>query len=119
MTAPIGSLVNVSALGQLGVGKLHKFDELGRPIVHFGGEGTRTLAQKTSMSRARLSPCTPVRFKTGDGEVALGEVVEFLVQREDGGFVYRVASEGEMHDVWEGHIKIGRASCRERGCTYV
>jgi len=104
MTTPIGSLVNVSALGQLGVGKLHKFDELGRPIVHFGGEGTRTLAQKTSMSRARLSPCTPVRFKTGDGEVALGEVVEFLVQREDGGFVYRVASEGEMHDVWEGHI---------------
>ena len=50
MNAPVGSLVNVIALGQLGVGKLHKYDELGRAVVHFGGEGTRTLAPKTPIA---------------------------------------------------------------------
>jgi ATP-dependent helicase HepA len=104
VTAPIGSLVNVLALGQLGVGKLHKYDELGRAVVHFGGEGTRTLAPKTPLARARLSQSTPVRFKTAAGAVATGEIVDFLIEREDGGFIYQVASNGEMHDVWEGLI---------------
>ena len=104
MSAPVGSLVNVAALGQLGVGKLHKYDELGRAVVHFSGEGTRTLAPKTPIARARLSDSTPVKFKTTAGAVAFGEVIDFLIQREDGGFVYRVASQGEMHDVWEGMI---------------
>lgn len=79
MTAPIGSLVNVAALGQLGVGKLHKYDELGRAVVHFGGEGTRTLAPKTHMARARLSESTPVRFKTAAGDVAIGDIVDLLI----------------------------------------
>jgi ATP-dependent helicase HepA len=104
MTAPIGSLVNVAALGQLGVGKLHKYDELGRAVVHFDGEGTRTLARKTEIARARLSECTPIRFQTSAGTPAVGEIVEFLIQREDGGFVYRVVSDSEFHDVWEGLI---------------
>lgn len=104
MNAPVGSLVNVAALGQLGVGKLHKYDELGRAVVHFGGEGTRTLAPKTVIARARLSESTPVRFKTAAGAVATGDIVDFLIEREDGGFVYRVHADGEMHDVWEGLI---------------
>lgn len=104
MTAPIGSLVNVLALGQLGVGKLHKYDELGRAVVHFGGEGTRILAPKTPIARARLSEATPVRFRTAAGDAAVGEILEFLIEREDGGFVYRVHADGETHDVWEGHI---------------
>lgn len=104
MNAPVGSLVNVAALGQLGVGKLHKYDELGRAVVHFGGEGTRTLAPKTPIARARLSESTPVRFKTAAGTVAMGDIVDFLIEREDGGFVYRVRADGQMHDVWEGLI---------------
>lgn len=104
MIAPVGSLVNVLALGQLGVGKLHKYDELGRAVVHFGGEGTRILAPKTPIARARLSDATPVRFRTADGEDLSGAVVEFLIERADGGFVYRIDAESEMHDVWEGHI---------------
>lgn len=104
MNAPVGSLVNVAALGQLGVGKLHKYDELGRAVVHFGGEGTRTLAPNTFIARARLSESTPVRFKTAAGAVVTGEIVDFLIEREDGGFVYRVRSDAEMHDVWEGMI---------------
>lgn len=104
MNAPVGSLVNVAALGQLGVGKLHKYDELGRAVVHFAEEGTSTLAPKTAMVRARLSESTPVRFKTAAGAVAAGEIVDLLVEREDGGFVYRVAADGAMHDVWEGLI---------------
>ena len=104
MNAPVGSLVNVSALGQLGVGKLHKYDELGRAVVHFGGEGTRILAPKTPIARARLSQATPVRFRTALGETMIGEVVDFLIERSDGGYVYRVSSDSEMHDVWEGHI---------------
>ena len=51
--APSGSLVNVPALGQLGVGKLRKYDELGRAVVYFGGEGNRILAPKTPIARAR------------------------------------------------------------------
>jgi ATP-dependent helicase HepA len=101
---PIGSLVNVAALSELGVGKLHKYDELGRAVVHFSGEGTKTLAPKAPMSRARLSGSTPVRFKTALGEVVTGEIIDFLVQREDGGFVYRVTSGNNVHEVWEGHI---------------
>ena len=104
MSAPAGSLVNVAALGQLGVGKLHKYDELGRAVVHFGGEGTRTLAPNTQIARARLSKSTPVRFKIAAGVVETGEIVDFLIEREDGGFVYRVAGDGEVHDVWEGLI---------------
>jgi superfamily II DNA or RNA helicase len=104
LNAPIGSLVNVLALGQLGVGKLHKYDELGRAIVHFGGEGTRTLAPKTPVVRARLSGSTPVRFKSAIGKVSVGEILDFLMEREDGGFIYRVVSDGEVHDVWEGLI---------------
>lgn len=104
MNAPVGSLVNVAALGQLGVGKLHRYDELGRAVVHFGGEGTRTLAPRTPMARARLSESTPVRFKTAAGAVATGHIVDFLIEREDGGFVYRVCSGGDIHDVWEGLI---------------
>jgi ATP-dependent helicase HepA len=104
VTAPIGSLVNVAALGQLGVGKLHKYDELGRAIVHFGGEGTRILAPKTPIVRVRLSGSTPVRFKNSTGEVAHGEIVDLLIEREDGGFIYRVRSDDEMHEVWEGLI---------------
>jgi hypothetical protein len=104
MSAPVGSLVNVLALGQLGVGKLHKYDELGRAVVHFGGEGTRILAPKTPIARARLSRSTPVRFRTPGGETATGDILEFLIEREDGGFVYRIDSGGEVHDVWEGHI---------------
>ncbi|WP_400766987.1 SNF2-related protein [Methylosinus sporium] len=94
----------MAALGQLGVGKLHKYDDLGRAVVHFGGEGTRIIAPKTPISRVRLSECTPVRFKTAAGTVAVGEVVDFLIQREDGGFVYRVVSDSQIHDVWEGLI---------------
>lgn len=104
VSTPVGSLVNVAALGQLGVGKLHKYDELGRAVVHFSGEGTRTLAPRTPIARARLSDSTPVKFKTAAGAVAFGKVIDFLIEREDGGFVYRVASDGEMHDVWEGMI---------------
>ena len=104
VTAPVGSLVNVAALGQLGVGKLHKYDPLGRAVIHFGGEGTRTIAPRTPISRVRLSESTPVRFKTSSGTVAVGEIVDFLIERADGGFVYRVISNGEMHDVWEGLI---------------
>jgi superfamily II DNA or RNA helicase len=104
VTAPIGSLVNVAALGQLGVGKLHKYDELGRAVVHFGGEGTRILAPRTPIFRARLSETTPVKFKTSSGSVAEGEIVDLLIEREDGGYVYRVRSEDEMHEVWEGLI---------------
>jgi ATP-dependent helicase HepA len=105
--APVGSLVNVQALSQLGVGKLHKYDELGRAVVHFSGEGTRIIAANTPVVRARLGKATPVRFRTAAGEAAAGKVLEFLVQREDGGFVYRIASGGEVHDVWEGHIMPG------------
>lgn len=104
MIAPIGSLVNVAALGQLGVGKLHKYDELGRAVVHFPGEGTRTLAPRTPIARVRLSTSTPVRFRTRAGAVATGDIVDLLIVREDGGFVYRVLSDGEMHEVWEGLI---------------
>jgi hypothetical protein len=104
VTAPIGSLVNVAALGQLGVGKLHKYDELGRAVVHFGGEGTRILAPRTPIFRARLSETTPVKFKTSSGSVAEGEIVDLLIEREDGGYVYRVRSEYEVHEVWEGLI---------------
>jgi superfamily II DNA or RNA helicase len=52
----------------------------------------------------RLSPETSVRFKTAAGTVAIGEIVDFLIKREDGGFVYRVAFDDEIHDVWEGLI---------------
>jgi hypothetical protein len=104
MTAPVGSLVNVVALGQLGVGKLRKYDELGRAVVYFDGEGTRILAPRTPTSRARLSDCTRVRFETAAGTVSVGEILHFLIQREDGGFVYRVVSDGQIYDVWEGQI---------------
>lgn len=102
VTAPIGSLVSVEALGQLGVGKLHKYDQLGRAIVHFRGEGTRILARGVIIARARLSPSTPVKFKSDNGTVANGSIEELLTEREDGGYVYRVSSDGQMHDVWEG-----------------
>jgi ATP-dependent helicase HepA len=104
MKVPIGSLVNASTLGHLGVGKLHKYDERGRAIVHFGDQGTHTLAQTTPITRTRLSGATPVRFRESGGETAIGEVIEFLIEREDGGFVYRVRAGEEVHDVWEGHI---------------
>lgn len=111
VTAPVGSLVNVLALSQLGVGKLHKYDELGRAIVHFGGEGTRILAPKTPLSRARLSEATPVRFRASNGETLTGAVIEFLIERSDGGYVYRVEAHGESHDVWEGHMMpVGESS---------
>src|SRR4051812_41772954 len=103
-SAPLGSLVNVLALGQLGIGKLHKYDEFGRAVVHFGGEGTKIIAQTTPMARVRLGAATPVRFRTEAGETLRGEVFEFLLERQDGGFVYRVASGEAVHDVWEGHI---------------
>jgi hypothetical protein len=51
-----------------------------------------------------LSGSTPVRFKTAAGTVENGEIVDFLVEREDGGYVYRVRSDDEMHEVWEGLI---------------
>lgn len=104
LKAPIGSLVNVLALSQLGVGKLHKYDELGRAVVHFGGEGTRILAPKTPLVRARLSEGTPVRFRRADGQAAQGQVVDFLVERDDGGFVYRISSGGDLYEIWEGHL---------------
>nr|WP_304655114.1 SNF2-related protein [Neorhizobium galegae] len=104
VTIPIGSLVNVTALANFGIGKLHKFDEQGRAVIHFTGEGTRTVAPKTPIVRVRLSPETSVRFKTAAGTVAIGEIVDFLITREDGGFVYRVAFDDEMHDIWEGLI---------------
>lgn len=104
IAVPIGSLVNVTALASFGIGKLHKYDELGRAVIHFSGEGTRTVAPKTPIVRVRLSQETSVRFKTASGAVTIGEIVDFLIEREDGGFVYRVASDGEMHDVWEGLI---------------
>lgn len=104
MTTPIGSLVNVAALGQLGVGKLHKYDDLGRAIVHFGGEGTRILAPKTPIARARLSGSTPVRFKASDGDVTNGEIIDLLIEREDGGYVYRIRAGDKIHEVWEGLI---------------
>ena len=103
-SAPVGSLVNVLALGQLGIGKLHKYDEIGRAVVHFGGEGTKILAPKTPIVRVRLSATTPVLFLTQAGETLPSEVLEFLSEREDGGFVYTVASGEAVHDVWEGHI---------------
>ena len=101
---PIGSLVSALSLSYLGVGKLHKYDERGRAVVHFGEEGTHVLAETTPTSRVRLSTGTPVRFRKAGGEVAMGEVQEFLVEREDGGFVYRVRVNDEVHDVWEGHV---------------
>jgi ATP-dependent helicase HepA len=103
-TLPIGSLVNVAALAHSGVGKLHKYDGNGRAVVHFHGEGTRILAPTTPITRAQLSCSTPVRFKTSDGTVKNGTIVEFLIKRHDGGFVYRIDSADGMHDVWEGHI---------------
>jgi superfamily II DNA or RNA helicase len=45
-----------------------------------------------------------VRFKTAAGAVATGEIVDLLIEREDGGFVYRVDSGGQMYEVWEGLI---------------
>ncbi|RWX60124.1 hypothetical protein EN780_32825, partial [Mesorhizobium sp. M4B.F.Ca.ET.089.01.1.1] len=96
--------MNVLALGQLGVGKLHKYDELGRAIVHFSGEGTRIIAPNTPIVRTRLSEGTPVRFRTATGTTANGEVLEFLVERDDGGFVYRIQSEDGLFEVWEGFI---------------
>ena len=104
MNLPVGSLINVAALGQLGVGKLHKYDELNRAVVHFSGEGTRILAPKTPFARARLSKATPVRFRSASGETLSGVVVEFLVERADGGYVYRIEAGDETHDVWEGNI---------------
>ncbi len=104
VNVPAGSLVNVLALGQLGIGKLHKYDAIGRAFVHFGGEGTKILAPRTPISRVRLSAATPVRFRTHAGETLHGEVLEFLLEREDGGFVYRIASGEAVHDVWEGHL---------------
>ena len=104
MTIPVGSLVNVLALGQLGVGKVHSHDELGRTVVYFNGEGNRIMARNTPIVRARLSAVTPVRFRKPSGEKANGEIVEFLVKRQDGGFVYRIRSDGDVYDVWEGNI---------------
>ena len=92
------------ALGQLGIGKLHKYDETGRAFVHFGGEGTKILAPRTPIARVRLSAATPVIFRTQAGQTLHGEVLEFLLEREDGGFVYRIASGEAVYDIWEGHI---------------
>jgi ATP-dependent helicase HepA len=100
MSVPIGSLINVAALGQLCVGKLHKFDELGRAIVHFGSEGTRILAPKTPIARARLSESTPVRFKTAAGYVMNGEISDFLSTREDGGYIYRCSPSAPLRQIW-------------------
>lgn len=104
MTVPIGSLVNVSALAQLGVGKLREYDDLGRAIVYFGGEGNRILAPKAEIIRARLSSGTPVRFRIDSDTIADGKVIDYLSERGDGGFVYQVHSGQEVHDVWEGLI---------------
>ena len=104
MTVPKGSLVNVSALAQLGVGKLREYDDLGRAIVYFGGEGNRILAPKTEIIRARLSSGTPVRFRIDSDTIADGKVIDYLSERGDGGFVYQVHSGEEVHDVWEGLI---------------
>ncbi len=104
LTVPIGSLVNVLALSQLGIGKLHKYDELGRAIVNFSGEGKRIIARNTPIVRARLGKATPVRFRMASNEEAIGEIVDFLIERADGGFVYRVGCGDDTHDVWEGHI---------------
>lgn len=102
--APVGSLVNVLALAQLGLGKLHSYDEMGRAVVHFSGEGTRILAPTTPFTRVKLSEATPVRFRTPTGDIREGEVLGFLVVREDGGFVYSVLCGDEVHEIWEGAL---------------
>lgn len=104
MPAPIGSLVNVKSLGHLGIGKLHKYDDLGCATVHFGGEGTHKLARATPLTRVRLSSGTPVRFRQENGDVSIGKIIELLAEREGGGFVYQVGTGTDMHDVWEGLI---------------
>ena len=104
MVLPIGCLVNVSALAQLGVGKLRKYDDLRRAVVYFGEEGDRIIAPNTSIVRAKLSSGTPVRFRIDPETTGDGVVIDYLASRSDGGFVYQVRCGVDVHDVWEGRI---------------